>query len=160
MTGLDSLLSPARVMCRVDATSKKRIFELAAQNIAEADTSLTERDVYSQLLAREKLGSTGLGQGVAIPHCRVDGCASPVGCLITLETPVDFDSPDAQPVDLLFVLLVPPEATQAHLDLLAELAGRFSQADYCAALRRASTTVSLLSSALETDALPSRQMAH
>lgn len=160
MTGLDSLLSPARVMYRVAATSKKRIFELAAQNIAHATLSLTEQQVYSQLLAREKLGSTGLGQGVAIPHCRVDGCGTPVGCLITLETPVDFDAPDGQPVDLLFVLLVPHEATQAHLDLLAELAGRFSSPDYCTALRQAQSAVALLTCALDTDSPRVRQAAH
>jgi len=160
MSGLDSLLSPARVMCRVDATSKKRIFELAAQNIADANESLTEHLVYSQLLAREKLGSTGLGQGVAIPHCRVEGCAAPLGCLITLATPVHFDSPDGQPVDLLFVLLVPPEATQAHLDLLAELAGRFSQPGYCSALRQAHSDINLLSCALQTDSQIARHAAH
>ncbi len=160
MTGLDSLLSPARVMCRVDATSKKRIFELAAQNIAHGDALLTEQQVYSQLLAREKLGSTGLGQGVAIPHCRVDGCDAPMGCLITLETPVDFDAPDGQPVDLLFVLLVPPEATQAHLDLLAELAGRFSGPDYCLGLRQAHSAGALLSCALNTHSPAPRHAAH
>ena len=160
MTGLDHLLSPARVMHRVDATSKKRIFQLAAQNIAQAQAALMEPEVYSQLLAREKLGSTGLGHGVAIPHCRVDGCEQPVGCLITLETPVDFGSPDGQPVDLLFVLLVPSEAAQAHLDLLAELAGRFSQADYCSALRKAASAENLLLSAQATHASAMSRVAH
>ncbi len=152
MTGLDSLLSPARVMCRVDAASKKRIFELAAQQIALAEPGLEEDEVYTQLLAREKLGSTGLGQGVAVPHCRVAGCGQPLGCLITLASAIDYDSPDKRQVDLLFVLLVPPEATQDHLDLLAEIARRFSSEHYCRALRDAGTDSSLLNTAMTAQA--------
>lgn len=148
MTGLDELLSPARVMCRAEAASKKRIFELAAQCIASAEASLEENDVYAQLLAREKLGSTGLGEGVAVPHCRVSGVAQPLGCLITLSRAVDFDSPDGRPVDLLFVLLVPPEATQEHLELLAEIARRFSRPEYCQTLRAAEDDNTLLKSAV------------
>ena len=150
MTELDSLLTPFRVMCRIDAGSKKRIFELAAHQIASADPALTESSVYAQLLARENLGSTGLGQGVAIPHCRVAGCDKPVGCLITLATPVNFESSDKQPVDLLFVLLVPPEATQEHLDILASIAERFSRFGYCDKLRMATSDGDLLASALQT----------
>lgn len=148
MTGLDSLLNPARVMCRVEAASKKRIFELAAQKIAEAEPALVEDEVYTQLLAREKLGTTGLGQGVAVPHCRVDGCEQPLGCLITLASAVDFQSSDKRPVDLLFVLLVPTEATQEHLDLLAEIARRFSSGSYCRALRNAESDDKLLMTAV------------
>ena len=147
MTGVDSLLTPARVMCRVEAASKKRIFELAARQIAETDTNLTDTDVYARLLTREKLGSTGLGTGVAIPHCRVEGCERPMGCLITLAEPIAFDAPDEQPVDLLFVLLVPAEATQEHLDILAELARRFSDPHYCALLRAANSAQELLARA-------------
>lgn len=147
MTGLDNLLSPARVMCRVEASSKKRIFELAAQHIAQAEPNLDESDVYTQLLARERLGSTGLGSGVAVPHCRVEGCPEPIGCLVTLAAPVDFDSPDGRPVDLLFVLLVPPEGTQVHLDLLADIARRFSSDNYCQQLRDAGSEQNLLASA-------------
>lgn len=152
MTGLDSLLSPARVLCRAEAASKKRIFELAAQCIAAAEIELEEHDVYAQLLAREKIGSTGLGEGVAVPHCRVSGVAKPIGCLITLSSAVDFDSPDGRPVDLLFVLLVPPEATQEHLELLAEIARRFSRSEYCQSLRAADTGASLLASAVTAKA--------
>ena len=144
MTGLDTLLSPARVVCRAEASSKKRIFELAAQSVGSAEEGLTEDDVYTQLLAREKLGSTGLGQGVAVPHCRVDGCNEAIGCLMTLAESVDFDSPDGRPVDLLFVLLVPPEATQEHLDLLAHIARRFSNPAYCDSLRSAGNEAQLL----------------
>ncbi len=152
MTGLDNLLSPARVMCRAEAASKKRIFELAAQRIADTETSLDEHQVYAQLLAREKLGSTGLGAGVAVPHCRAEGVEQALGLLITLSEPVDFDSPDSKPVDLLFVLLVPPEATQEHLELLADVARRFSTQAYCQGLRAADTDDALLQAATTSQA--------
>lgn len=143
MNALDNLLTPKRVMCQVEAASRKRVFELVAQQIAD-DAKLTEDSVYTQLLAREKLGSTALGGGVAIPHCRVAGCKQPLGCLVTLASGVDFDAPDSREVDLLFVLLVPEEATQTHLDLLAEIARRFSSAQYCAGLRGAESASQLL----------------
>ena len=152
MNVVDNLLTLARVMCRVDVASKKRIFELAAQQIAESDVNLIDTDVYGQLLAREKLGSTGLGTGVAVPHCRVEGCTEPMGCLVTLSEAIAFDAPDDQPVDLLFVLLVPAEARQEHLDILAELAKRFSDPSYCAHLRAARSEQELLASALITKA--------
>ena len=143
MNALDNLLNPKRVMCQVDAASRKRVFELVAQQIAD-DAKLTEHSVYTQLFAREKLGSTALGGGVAIPHCRVADCEQPLGCLVTLASGVDFDAPDSREVDLLFVLLVPEEATQIHLDLLAEIARRFSNAQYCAGLRGAESASQLL----------------
>ena len=148
MVALETLLSPARVKCQVEAASRKRVFELAAHQIASAEVGLEEDEIYTQLLAREKLGSTGLGEGVAVPHCRVAGCANPIGCLITLSSGVDFGSPDGRPVDLLFVLLVPPEATQAHLDILAEIARRFSSSRYCQTLRSVSSDSDLLTFAV------------
>lgn len=144
MAGLDALLDPARSMCRIDAASKKRIFELAAARIAESSSLLAEDQIYAQLLAREKLGSTGLGRGVAIPHCRVEGCPEPMGCIITLSSAVSFDAPDDAHVDILFVLLVPAEATQEHLNILAELARRFSDPLFCHALRAARSDTELL----------------
>lgn len=143
MNALDNLLTPKRVLCQVEAASRKRVFELVAQQIAD-DAKLTEDSVYTQLFAREKLGSTALGGGVAIPHCRVAGCEQPLGCLVTLASGVDFDAPDSREVDLLFVLLVPEEATQTHLDLLAEIARRFSNTQYCAGLRGAESASQLL----------------
>ncbi len=152
MSKVDNLLTPARVMCRVDAASKKRVFELAARQIAASDANLIDTEVYAQLLAREKLGSTALGTGVAVPHCRVEGCEKPIGCLVTLSEAIVFDAPDDQPVDLLFVLLVPAEAAQEHLDILAELATRFSDQAYCAQLRAARSEQELLASAMTAKA--------
>ena len=83
--------------------------------------------MFNCLFAREKLGSTGLGQGVAIPHGRIKGLKQAVGAFLRLASPVPFDSPDGRPVDLLFVLLVPEQATEQHLQILSELAQRFSE---------------------------------
>jgi PTS system nitrogen regulatory IIA component len=107
----------------------------------------------SQLIAREKLGSTGLGEGIAIPHCRIENCSQPTGILLTLAEPIDFDSPDNQPVDLVFALLVPAEAHQQHLDTLAGLARLFSQPDFCDSLRNAQDRAELFSLASEAQAV-------
>ena len=107
--------------------------------------------MFAQLTAREKLGSTGLGQGIAIPHCRVEECPQPLGTLLTLEQPIDFDAPDDQPVDLLFALLVPGEANQQHLDILAGLARLFHQPDFCRQLRAAQDATALFKVATQYD---------
>ena len=140
---MSQILTPGRTLCRAPGVSKKRLFETVAKLISEDQLSLPYDEVFSQLIAREKLGSTGLGQGIAIPHCRISNCSHPVGTLVTLESPIDFDSPDDQPVDLLFVLLVPAEANQQHLDILAEIARLFSQPDFCRQLRQATDSDTL-----------------
>ena len=89
------------------------------------------------MIAREKLGSTGLGAGIAIPHCRIGNCTHALGTLVTLDEAIDFDAPDGKPVDILFVLLVPDEAQQQHLDILASIAELFSQHAFCASVRQA-----------------------
>ena len=108
--------------------SKKRVFERAAEAMGGA-LNLSSETIYRALLAREKLGSTAIGEGIAIPHCRINDCAVPAGCLVTLQEPIDFGSADDQDVDIIFVLLVPEEATEAHLKLLAALARSFSNAE-------------------------------
>ena len=108
--------------------SKKRVFERAAEAMGAA-LGLSSEIVYRALLAREKLGSTAIGKGIAIPHCRINECSEAAGCLVTLLEPIDYGSADGNGVDVIFVLLVPEEATQAHLNLLAALARSFSNAD-------------------------------
>ena len=108
--------------------SKKRVFERAAEAMGGA-LNLSSETIYRALLAREKLGSTAIGEGIAIPHCRINECAVAAGCLLTLQKPIDFGSADGQDVDIIFVLLVPEEATEAHLKLLAALARSFSHAE-------------------------------
>jgi PTS system nitrogen regulatory IIA component len=108
--------------------SKKRVFERAAEAMG-GSLNLSSETIYRALLAREKLGSTAIGEGIAIPHCRINDCAVPAGCLVTLQEPIDFGSADGQDVDIIFVLLVPEEATEVHLKLLAALARSFSNAE-------------------------------
>lgn len=125
MNQISKILPPENVLAALDASSKKRVFEQAGL-LFENHNGIARSIVYDALFAREKLGSTGLGQGVAIPHGRIKNLKEPLGALIRLASPVPFESPDGQPVSLLFVLLVPEAATERHLQLLSELAQMFS----------------------------------
>ena len=131
-------LAPERLLALRSETvqSKKRLFEQAAASIS-AEFDLDQESVYRSLLAREKLGSTAIGHGVAIPHSRMSGCSEPLGCLILLSEGVDFGAPDGADVEIAFILLVPEAATQDHLDLLASLANAFSDADMRDRLKKA-----------------------
>ena len=131
-------LAPKRLLALRSETvhSKKRLFEQAAASIS-AEFDLNQESVYRSLLAREKLGSTAIGHGVAIPHSRMSGCTEPLGCLILLSEGVDFGAPDGADVEIAFILLVPEAATQDHLDLLASLANAFSNADIRDRLKKA-----------------------
>ncbi len=148
---LSELLTPERTVCRASGSSKKRLFETLAKVVSDDNPSLAEADIFAQLIARERLGSTGLGAGIAIPHCRIARCSEPIGCLVRLEEPIDFDAPDDLPVDILFVLLVPEEAHQTHLDILARIARLFSQSRFCEALRSAPDDGSLFKLATQWD---------
>ena len=124
-----------QVLSEESLLSKKRVFERAAEAMGAA-LNLSSENIYRALLAREKLGSTAIGEGIAIPHCRINECAEAAGCLLTLQEPIDFGSTDGRDVDVIFVLLVPEEATQAHLNLLAALARSFSNADLRSRVRQ------------------------
>lgn len=127
MNRLASILPAPQVMVGVDATSKKRAFEEAGL-LFETLHGLNRALVTDSLFARERLGSTGLGHGVAIPHGRIRGLKSPMAAVLQLATPIGFDSPDDQPVGLLIFLLVPEAATQKHLEILSEIAELLSDA--------------------------------
>jgi PTS system nitrogen regulatory IIA component len=145
---LTSILSPELTFCRVHALSKTLLLEAVATLIADKVPAVSATRIYDGLLARERLGSTGLGDGIAIPHCRVPVGDKTIGCLVTLATPVDFDAIDNKPVDLLFFLLV-PEGTQAgHLATLSLLAEHFSNAGFCTRLRGALTNAELHTAAM------------
>ena len=125
MNRLASILSAAQVLVHVDASSKKRVFEEAGllfENLHGLNRSL----VTDSLFSRERLGSTGLGHGVAIPHGRIKGLKSPMAAVIQLAQPIGFDAPDEQSVNLLIFLLVPEAATQKHLEILSEIAEMLS----------------------------------
>jgi PTS system nitrogen regulatory IIA component len=136
MNPLDNILTADQVLLDLDASSKKRVFEQAGM-LFEGRLGMSRSLIFDSLFAREKLGSTGLGQGVAIPHGRIKGLKQAAGALIRLATPIPFDSPDGRPVTLLFVLLVPEQATEEHLQILSELAQRFSDRAFREALQDA-----------------------
>ena len=129
------ILAPSRVVRDAQVTSKKRALELLSELLAGSDPGLGQSEVFASLLGREKLGSTGLGHGVALPHGRLAGCQRPYGALLLLETPIDFDAVDGEPVDLLFAMVVPEASTDEHLQLLAQLAEMFSDPAFCERLR-------------------------
>ncbi|GJL91077.1 PTS IIA-like nitrogen regulatory protein PtsN [Hyphococcus sp.] len=140
--GLEDLLSPQGVIHNLRAKCKRE----ALQALAEQASSLIDRpasDILSTLLEREQLGSTGVGDGVALPHGKMDGLSKIVGVLARLETPVSFDALDDQPVDLVFMLLAPANATAAHLKALAKVSRLFRDEDAREALRGADTAEAL-----------------
>ena len=128
MNRLASILSPAQVLAQVEVTSKKRAFEEAGL-LFENLHGLSRALVTDSLFSRERLGSTGLGHGVAIPHGRIKGLKAPMAAVFQLAHPIGFDAPDDQVVELLIFLLVPEAATQKHLEILSEIAEMLSDAD-------------------------------
>ncbi|MBB5322123.1 PTS IIA-like nitrogen regulatory protein PtsN [Marinobacter oulmenensis] len=140
---IDNILAPELTLCRVPASSKKRVLEFIAERIHHQDETLNDTDIFTNLVSRERLGSTGIGQGIAIPHCRLEGLDRVIGVLMTLDEPVDFDAIDNQPVDLVFALVVPKEATSEHLELLSQLAEKFNDSGFCEQLRQCTDAESL-----------------
>lgn len=131
---MDQLLATSAICLDYASRSKKRVLEHAAHLLSESDTMQAEH-IFARLLARERLGSTGLTEGVALPHARLPDLTSSRGSFIRLREAVDFDSQDGQLVDLVFVLLVPESTHQGHLHLLAQLATLFRDAAICRQLR-------------------------
>lgn len=124
MNHIAPLLSPETVLLDLSFSSKKKLFEHASECFAQAH-GLKPADIFSSLFERERLGSTALGAGIAIPHGRIKGMANAHGALYRLSAPLEFDAPDNQPVRMCFVLLVPQDANEAHLQILGELAQLF-----------------------------------
>ena len=127
MNRLSQILPPAQVLVSVEATSKKRAFEEVGL-LFENQVGLNRALIADSLFARERLGSTGLGHGVAIPHGRIKGLKAPMAAVLQLQVPIGFDAPDEQAVALLIFLLVPEAATQKHLEILSEIAELLSDA--------------------------------
>lgn len=136
MNLIANLLAPANVVIDLDIGSKKRLFEQAGL-LFEKNNQISRSVVFDSLFTREKLGSTGLGQGIAIPHGRIKGLREAAGAFMRLDKPVPFDAPDGQPVKMLFILLVPEQATDLHLQILGQLAQMFSDRHLCARLLEA-----------------------
>ncbi|MCU7814985.1 MAG: PTS IIA-like nitrogen regulatory protein PtsN [Candidatus Thiodiazotropha sp. (ex Lucinoma kastoroae)] len=135
----DGYLQEERIGCSVEAASKKRVLEQLGQRLAESAPGLNQDLVFDALLERERLGSTGLGKGIALPHARMSQISQAVAAFIQLPKGIDFDAIDNQPVDLAFAMLVPEDATDEHLQLLAKLAQMFDDKGFCTVLREAKT---------------------
>ena len=136
MSLISSLLTVSHVALDVEAGDKKALFDQAAR-LLENGSGLTRQQILDSLNTRERMGSTGLGQGIAIPHGRVKGLREALGAFLRLRNPVAFDAPDERPVNLVFVLLVPERATDVHLQILSELAQMFSDRSFRAQLAAA-----------------------
>lgn len=136
---IQNLLSQARVSLGVPAKDKKRLFEHIGALLHRGADTLDAQQASDALLQRERLGSTGIGAGVALPHGRVKGLASATGAFCTLQRALDYEAIDQKPVTMVFALLVPEEASDEHLKILAELAGLFSNKAYRERLLEART---------------------
>jgi len=147
---LIELLNPELTFCGLEVRSKKNLVSQISKLISQQIPSINADMLFDELIARERLGSTGVGEGVGIPHCRIDHCHHPVGALIKLQAPVDFDAIDNSPVDLVFVLLVPKKATDEHLQLLSQIAELLNQASVRQIFRDSSTDDELFQAAKKT----------
>ncbi|MDR9436579.1 MAG: PTS IIA-like nitrogen regulatory protein PtsN [Thiohalophilus sp.] len=127
---LSDFLSPERVVCGSSASSKKRVLELLSELLATDQQEADSTEIFESLISRERLGGTGIGYGVAIPHGRLKNCDHATAAFVQLKQPIDFDAIDKQPVDLLFALIVPEESSEEHLKLLAMLAGMFNDDEF------------------------------
>ena len=134
MNRLAAILPVSNVLVHVEATSKKRVFEQAGL-LFENQHSIARGTVTDNLFARERLGSTGLGHAVAIPHGRIKGLKNPLAAVVRVQQPIPFDAPDDEPVALLIFLLVPEAATQRHLEILSEIAELLSDRELREQLR-------------------------
>ncbi|MFZ1641959.1 MAG: PTS sugar transporter subunit IIA [Candidatus Contendobacter sp.] len=137
------LITRERLVCDSEVTSKKRVIEVLSELLAMGQVGLTARPIFDSLIGRERLGSTGLGHGVALPHGRFSQSRQAIGAFVKLRQGVDFDAIDRQPVDLVFGLLVPDHYTDEHLKILAYLAEMFSDRSFCQQLRETNSDQAL-----------------
>ena len=160
MSLVAKLLPASHVVLDLQISSKKRLFEQVGL-LFENQDGIARSLVFDSLFARERLGSTGLGQGVAIPHGRIKGLKDALGAFFRLDQPIPFDAPDGNPVSLVFVLLVPEKATEKHLQILSELAQMFCDKTLREAMGRAPDTAALheLITAWQPDAPGQRRAA-
>jgi len=150
---IQSLLTPERTCSNLEASSKKSALELLARIIGQDISDIDTDDLVRRFLARERLGSTGVGHGIAIPHCRINQMGTgettgAIGALITLKYPIEFDSIDNEPVDILFAMLVPEDSHSEHLKNLAALASALTRSEFRQRLRSASDNTTLYEAAI------------
>ncbi len=133
---ITDLITVERITCGATAVSRRRALDLLGELLASGLPNLDAAEIVTHLIEREDLGSTGLGRGVAVPHCRLKGCTQATGAFLRLEQGVEFNAADRQPVDMLFAVIVPEDHIDEHLEILALLAHLFSDRELCAQLRR------------------------
>ena len=150
MSSLSQWISIERTYLGAFGLSKKKVLQTISECLAEHTENIDANALYDGLIARERLGATAMGGGIAIPHCRLDACSHPLVSLFCLSDSVDFEAPDRLPVDLLVVLIVPLEATDEHLSLLAEIAQKLSDESLVARLRASKDSRELYQNFMES----------
>lgn len=145
---LESILSEDRTLAKIPSASKKRALETLAQIFAEHIDIINADELFQNFIGRERLGSTGIGHGIAIPHCRFNTGGKTFCACVTLEEPIDFDSVDNEPVDVIFAMLVPENAEAGHLQTLATIAESLQKPEYVAALRGSKSATELFQNAI------------
>ena len=142
---IQAIVSLDRTECAVQCNSKKRILEIIADIAAKNNENIDQATVLNSLMSRERMGSTGIGNGIALPHGRLPGLEKVIAIVVTSTPAIDFDALDEKPVDIFFALLVPEEQTEGHLQTLATVAGKLSDKETIKAIRRATTSDDILS---------------
>ncbi|APD85210.1 PTS IIA-like nitrogen-regulatory protein PtsN [Alteromonas sp. Mex14] len=142
---IQAIVSLDRTECAVQCNSKKRILEIIADIAAKNNENIDSATVLSSLMSRERMGSTGIGNGIALPHGRLEGLEKVIAIVVTCTPAIDFDALDEKPVDIFFALLVPEEQTEGHLQTLATVAGKLSDKETIKAIRRATKSDEILS---------------
>lgn len=140
---IKTILSPSCTLCAAEDSSKKRILETISSIAHQALPELSSQLILEALLAREKVGSTGIGNGIALPHGRLADIDDVLGILVTCQHPIQFDAIDNKPVDIFFALLVPESQAQGHLQTLATIAGKLSDKDILKHIRQADSNRAL-----------------
>lgn len=141
---ITAIVSLDRTQCAVQCNSKKRILEIIAEIAASNHSAIDQATVLTSLLNRERMGSTGIGNGIALPHGRLPGLEKVIAIIVTSTPAIDFDAIDDNPVDIFFALLVPEEQTEGHLQTLATVAGKLSNKATVKAIRNATTSDDIL----------------
>ena len=137
---LSAFLTPERIVLDLETTSRKRLFEHIAELSSSGLDDVSESCILKKITERERLGSTGLGRGIAVPHGRIDNLMEPVITVVRLDSPIDYDAPDDQPVWLAVGLLVPVEANETHLKLLSLLVTRFQDDSFIDSMKQCRST--------------------
>lgn len=143
MISLSSILSEQRIIADLDISSKKKLIDRIAQQFS-SEFDLDKKALFTVFFEREQLSSTGIGNGFALPHARTSGIDNAYGCLLKLTTPISFDAIDNQPIDLAFAIIVPEEATDEHLKILASIAQVFSNEVTCNAIRNSNDVTTIM----------------